>query len=198
MIWTIPPSVDAAFVAADTERLVNLASLGFGHAPAIVAAAEEAGLRRAVFVSTTSIFTKLNAASKPVRLAAERCVQASGLDWTIVRPTMIYGGPGDRNMWRLLRFLRRSRLVPLPDGGTTLQQPVHVADLAAAIVSVLDRDVAIGQAYDVAGPLLLSFREVIEQAACVHRAAHDDRRYPDPTRGASVHAHSRSSGRLSR
>ena len=47
-----------------TDALVNIASLGFGHADSIIRAAQEAGIRRAVFVSTTAIFTQLNAKSK--------------------------------------------------------------------------------------------------------------------------------------
>ncbi len=158
-------SVVEAFRSSGAHALVNLASLGFGHAPTIVAAAEEAGMRRAVFVSTTAIFTKLNARSKSPRLEAEALIQASALDWTIVRPSMIYGAPGDRNMARLLRLLQRSPIVPLPGGGNRLQQPVHVDDLAHAIVGALDRHEAVGTAYDVAGPRALSLREVVEQAA---------------------------------
>lgn len=159
-----PASVDGAFADSGAETLVNLASLGFGHAPTIVAAAEEAGLKRAVFISTTSIFTRLATASKPVRVAAEDTVRASGLDWTIIRPTMIYGRPGDRNMARLLRGLRRLPILPLPGGGVGLQQPVHVDDLAAAIVNALDRPVTARQAYDVAGPEPLTLRTIIEEA----------------------------------
>lgn len=159
-----PASVDAAFAASGASALVNLASLGFGHAPAIVAAAEEAGLQRAVFVSTTAIFTTLDARSKAVRQAAEDAIRASSLDWTILRPTMIYGAPDDRNMARLLRLLRTTPVVPVPGGGRHLQQPVHVDDLAAAVVGALAQPVAIGRAYDVAGPDPLSMRAVLEQA----------------------------------
>lgn len=154
-----------AFAASGADTLINLASLGFGHAPAIVAAAEDAGLRRAVFVSTTGIFTTLEPATKQIRLAAEDAIRASALDWTIIRPTMIYGTRRDRNMWRLLQLLRRSPVVPLPGGGRRLQQPVHVDDLAAAIVAAATTPAAVGRAYDVAGPEALSLREVVTQAA---------------------------------
>lgn len=166
-----PASLDAAFGDSGAEALVNLASLGFGHAPAIVAAAEEAGLKRAVFVSTTAVFTTLDAGSKAVRLAAEQAVRDSALDWTIVRPTMIYGTPADRNMARLLQLLRRSPAVPLPGGGQRLQQPVHVEDLACAIVAAVESPLAAGHAYDLAGPEPLTLREVItEAAAAVNRS----------------------------
>lgn len=159
-----PDSLERAFAESGAAHLVNIASLGFGHAPELVRAAEHAGLQRAVFVSTTAIFTKLNAPSKAVRTAAEASVTSSALDWTIIRPTMIYGTPGDRNMWRLLRLVRRSPVVLMPGGGRNLQQPVHVADLAEAMVAALERPVAIGRAYDVAGPDPLTFREIVAQA----------------------------------
>ncbi|MGI9605159.1 MAG: NAD-dependent epimerase/dehydratase family protein [Acidimicrobiales bacterium] len=158
-----PQSIDVAFADSKADALVNVASLGFGHTPVILAAAENGGIRRAVFVSTTAIFTTLPAPSKAVRVAAEDSIMASDLDWTIIRPTMIYGAPGDRNVERLVRLARRSPALPLPGGGAHLQQPVHVADLAAAIVTAVERDVAIGNAYDVAGPVAITFREIVEQ-----------------------------------
>ena len=160
-----PASVDAAFSSAGADALVNVASLGFGHAPAVVAAAEDAGLRRAVFVSTAAIYTTLDAPSKATRVAAEATVRDGAFDWTIVRPTMIYGTPADRNIARLLRFLRRSPVVLLPGGGRSLQQPVHVDDAAHGLVEALERDVAIGHEYDFGGPQPLTFRQLVQEAA---------------------------------
>ncbi|HVE62580.1 MAG TPA: NAD(P)H-binding protein [Mycobacteriales bacterium] len=155
-----PASLDVAF-RVDADVLVNVASLGFGHAPAVVSAAEEAGIRRAVFVSTTAITTTLPASSKRVRLAAESAIRGSSLDWTIIRPTMIYGAAGDRNLARLIRLMRRTRVVVLPGGGHRLQQPVHVEDLAASILAAATTDAAIGQTYDVAGPDPMSLRDLV-------------------------------------
>jgi uncharacterized protein YbjT (DUF2867 family) len=157
-------SLDAAFVGAGCDALVNLASLGFGHAPAIVAAAQDAGIRRALFVSTTAIFTSLSPGSKAVRLAAEDAIRASDLEWTIVRPTMIYGTPSDRNLARLLRVLMRISVVPMPGAGSRLQQPVHVDDLAQAIATAIESDVAIGRTYDLAGPDAITLRQLLYEA----------------------------------
>ncbi len=157
-----PAGLDAAVASAKADVLVNLASLGFGHAPAIVSAAEEAGIERAVFVSTTALFTTLPAASKAVRTAAEATITASGLAWTIVRPTMIYGARGDRNMERLVALVRRSPVVPLPGGGRRLIQPVHVDDLAWFVVRALEDDAA-HHAFDVAGPDPIPLRDVVAQ-----------------------------------
>jgi nucleoside-diphosphate-sugar epimerase len=159
-----PIALDAAFLAADAGALANLASLGFGHAAAIVAAAEQSGVERAAFISTTAIFTSLPASSRTVRMAAEATIEQSKLAWTVVRPTMIYGAPGDRNMERLLRFLRRSPVVPLPGGGEHLLQPIHVDDLAWFIVTDLEDEKA-GTFFNVAGPDALSLRCLVAQAA---------------------------------
>ncbi len=160
-----PESLDEAFRWAAAEALANVASLGFGHAPAIIAAAADAGIERAVFVSTTAIFTSLAPSSTRTRLDAERQVQSSGMDWTIVRPTMIYGAPGDRNMSRLLPALRRSPVFPLPGGGGQLQQPVHVEDVADAVVATLSSPSASCRIYAIAGPEPLPFRRIVKEAA---------------------------------
>jgi len=162
------------FARAECDALVNLASLGFGHAPGIVRAAERS-LDRAVFVSTTAVTTTLPARSKTVRLAAEGEIRSSGLSWTILRPTMIYGAAGDRNLSRLLMLLARLRgapipggaplVVPVPGSGSQLQQPVHVADLAGAVLAAVERGAAARRRYDVAGPEPLTFAEVLRKSA---------------------------------
>lgn len=145
-----------------TDALVNVASLGFGHAPNIVNAAVAAGVKRAVFISTTAIFTTLNAPSKTVRLAAEETVRKSGLRYTILRPTMIYGSSRDRNMCRLIRYLRRWPVIPVFGAGEHLQQPVYVEDLAAAIVQSLLSERAVGRAYNIAGAAPLTYNRIID------------------------------------
>jgi uncharacterized protein YbjT (DUF2867 family) len=160
-----PRCLDAAFTAAGCEALLSLASLGFGHGPAIVAAAEEAGIRRAVFVSTTAITTTLDPPAKQVRQAAERQIRCCGLAWTILRPTMIYGAPGDRNLSRLLALLTWARMLPVPGGGQRLHQPVHVADAAGAVLAAVERPASIGRIYDVAGPEPLPFADLLRACA---------------------------------
>lgn len=156
------------FASARCEALVNLASLGFGHAPAIVSAARAAGLDRAIFVSTTAVTTALPARSTRVRLAAEEAIRSGGLKWTILRPTMIYGAAGDRNMSRLLALLAVLRpvpVLPVPGGGRRLQQPVHVADAASAVLACALRPETAGRQYDVAGPAPMPFSDLLRAAA---------------------------------
>jgi len=149
----------------DCDVLVNIASLGFGHASNIISAAHSAGIQRAIFISTTAIFTKLNAKSKQIRLAAEESIQKSDLAFTILRPTMIYGTPRDRNIWRLIRFIRKYPMIPVIGDGTNLQQPVFVEDVAQSILRALENDRTIGQCYNIAGHHALSYNEMIDTIA---------------------------------
>ncbi|MFN3648019.1 MAG: SDR family oxidoreductase [Armatimonadota bacterium] len=147
------------------QVLVNIASLGFGHASNIMEACRHARVRRAIFVSTTAIFTRLNAATKARRLDAEQRIQSSALDWTILRPTMIYGNERDRNMCRLVCYVARWPVMFVAGAGKYLQQPIHVEDLARAIVSSIDRPATHRKAYNVSGRQPLTFNEVIDTTA---------------------------------
>jgi uncharacterized protein YbjT (DUF2867 family) len=147
------------------DTLVNVASMGFGHVEGIISTAEGEGIQRAVFISTTAIFTSLKASSKKTRLEAEQRVQQSRLAWTILRPTMIYGDARDRNMCRLVRFLGRIPVVPVIGTGEFLMQPVHVDDVAGAIVLALNSKETIGKCYTVSGHKALTYNEVVRTAA---------------------------------
>ncbi|MEW6496423.1 MAG: NAD(P)H-binding protein [Cyanobacteriota bacterium] len=147
------------------KALINVASIGFGAAPHIVTACQASGIKRAIFVSTTALFTKLNAKSKVVRQAAEEAIRSSDLDYTILRPTMIYGTPSDRNMIRLLRLIQRSPIIPVPGFGTSLQQPVHVEDVAWAICAVLDNPKTYRREYNISGGQVLNYNEVVQIAS---------------------------------
>ena len=156
-------SLSASMQSADA--LINIASLGFGHADSIISAAQNAGIKRAVFISTTAIFTQLNAKSRKVRVAAELAIETSGLNYTILRPTMIYGSPRDRNMWRLIRFMRLSPIVPIFGDGKYLQQPIYVDDVAQSMVSCLSNDKTIGKSYNIAGKYPLTYNDIIDTIA---------------------------------
>ncbi len=158
-----PETLTAALRGVDA--LINIASLGFGHAESILKSMKEAGVKRGLFISTTAIFTQLNAGSKSIRLAAEEAIQTSGLDFTILRPTMIYGSKRDRNMWRLIRLLRITPVTPIFGDGESLQQPIFVDDVAQAVLLALKTDATIGKSYNIAGKAPLTYNQVIDTVA---------------------------------
>jgi len=149
----------------ECQALLNLASIGFGAAPVILQACHAAGVHRAVFVSTTAIFTQLNSCSKTFRQAAEAAIKSSSLDTTILRPTMIYGTPDDRNMIRLVRWLSRWPVLPIFGNGRSLQQPVHVSNVAWAVAQALETPGTIGRQFNISGAAPLTYNDVVSMTA---------------------------------
>ena len=99
---------------------------------ALLSAATAAGTRRFIHVSSLSAREPALSNYGWSKAEAERLVQASGLDWTIVRPPGVYG-PGDmdqRDLFRAARF----GVVPLPPRGVL--SIIHVDDLATLLLAL--------------------------------------------------------------
>jgi uncharacterized protein YbjT (DUF2867 family) len=156
-----PATLADSFRGADA--VVHLAGLALvpGMLPAMLAAGVGAG----VFVSSAGVYTKLVSSGADAKRAGEAALRDSPLAWTIVRPSMIYGTPRDRNLVRVLRWLQRCPVVPAPLGGVTPQQPVHVDDLVSAILASLQRPEVARRAFDVGGPQPLPLADVIHECA---------------------------------
>ena len=137
---------------------------GIGYAPQVVEAMRRAGVERLLAVSSTSARSRYAFRSSP-KLEMEEVVRGSGLEWTIVRPTMIYGSELDRNIHRLLRFLDRSPVFPVFGSGENLWQPVYYEDCARGAFEALVRPRATGQVYELPGARPLTYVERVRTAA---------------------------------
>lgn len=137
---------------------------GIQYAPQVLSAMRRAGAERLVVISSTSAHSRFEHRSGP-RVRMEALVRESGLSWTIVRPSMIYGSELDHNMHHLLRFLDRSPIFPMFGSGENLWQPVYHEDLAQGVVAALERSEAVGQTYDLPGAKPLTYAELVQIAA---------------------------------
>ena len=89
--------------------------------------------------------------------------QGQGLEWTLLRPTLIYGAGIDRSLTPLARLGRRVRLFPRLAHASGLRQPVHAADLAGACLAAAQADAAGGRIFDLGGGERLSFSLMLER-----------------------------------
>ncbi len=144
------------------DALMHVA--GIEYAPPVVEAARRAQVGRLVVVGSTSAHSAYPFRSGP-KLRMEEVVRESGLEYTIVRPTMIYGSELDKNMHRLLRFLDRSPVFPVFGSGENLWQPVYHEDCARGLYEALVRPGAVGESYDLPGAEPLTYLELVETAA---------------------------------
>jgi len=95
------------------------------------------------------------------KCAAEELVRQSELQWTIFRPSLIYG-PGDAFVNLFARMSRWSPVLPVMGSGQGKLQPVAVEEVARCFVSALDEPASVGQTYDLCGPDALTFSAVLD------------------------------------
>jgi NADH dehydrogenase len=127
----------------------------------IVSAAKLAGVKR--FLHMSALGTRANATARyhQTKWAAEEVVRASELDWTIFRPSIIYG-PDDGFVNLFARIAKFSPIVPLIGGGRTKFQPVSVENVARGFVSSLTESRAVGKTFDLCDGEVLTLRDIVE------------------------------------
>jgi len=130
---------------------------------ALVAAARVAGVRRLVYVSGAGAAPDAAKHWFRAKWRAEEAVRASGIVYTIFRPSWIYG-PGDRSLNRFLGFSRWLPFIPQIGNGRQLLAPVFVDDMGALVADALTTPAAENVALEVGGPETLTMDEVIRVA----------------------------------
>lgn len=138
----------------------EMARVNTGGTQHVIRAALDAGVRRFVHLGALGVLDdpRLHYARSKAR--AEREVQASGLDWTILKPSLMFGErDGFFNQIALLARLSPG-VMPIPGGSRTHFQPLWVGDLARAIRTVLELPESVGRIYELGGPEQLTYREM--------------------------------------
>ena len=126
----------------------------------VAKAAQAHGVRRLVHVSAIGADRAAPSAYGRSKAAGEAAVRAAFEGATIVRPSVVFG-PEDDFFNRLAALARMSPVLPLIDGGHTRFQPVYVGDVADAIMRILDDDRTAGRTFELGGPRIYTFRELI-------------------------------------
>ncbi|MGD0142171.1 MAG: complex I NDUFA9 subunit family protein [Rhizomicrobium sp.] len=166
-----PDQIAAAVRGADA--VVNLVGILFqsGHqrfealhaeaAGAIAQAAKAAGAQALVHVSSIGADEESESAYARTKADGEARVRAAFPDATILRPSIVFG-PEDNFFNRFAALARLAPALPLIGGGTTRFQPVYVSDVAAAILKCVQDPATHGQIYELGGPGIYSFKELME------------------------------------
>jgi NADH dehydrogenase len=127
----------------------------------IVAAAKAAGVRRFIHMSALGSRPGAVARYHRSKWAAEEVVRGCGLDWTVFRPSIIYG-PGDGFVNLFARISRFSPVVPIMGSGRSRFRPLPVTSVARAFVGSLEESRAIGETFDLCGNEILTLEEIID------------------------------------
>jgi NADH dehydrogenase len=129
----------------------------------LVESALRAGATRFVHMSQNGASSSSPYAFLRSKGIAQDVVTSSALEWTVLRPSVIFG-PADEFVNVLARLALLSPFVfPLPGGGRARFQPIAVDDIAKAVAGVLEKKSSVRQSYALGGPEPLSLREMSER-----------------------------------
>jgi nucleoside-diphosphate-sugar epimerase len=155
----LPAGVDVIFSTGPLDGFAQWYARGLVATPRVVA------------FGSTSLDTKQASGDAYERdivarlQAAERTVfdaaSADGAAATLLRPTLVYGAGRDQTLARIAAMARRMGFFVLPRGADGRRQPVHVDDLAAAALAVVDVPATHGRAYALPGGETLLYREMV-------------------------------------
>jgi NADH dehydrogenase len=162
--------------AAGVERVVHLVGIiqetagatfsgvHVGGTRNLLEASRKAGVRH--FVYQSALGTRPGARSRYYRTKweAEELVRASGIAFTILRPSLIYG-PGDQFTIRLAEMIRMSPVLPVIGTGRSRVQPISVDDVAACVRKIVTSDSFLNEIYEIGGPEQLTYEEVTAMIA---------------------------------
>jgi NADH dehydrogenase len=147
------PASGITFERVHTQATVN-----------VLEAATAAGVRRFIHMSALGTRPDARARYHATKWAAEEAVRASGLPWTIFRPSIIYGR-GDGFVSLLARMVRRLPVVPVVGNGLQRLQPVPVEAVAEAFARAVALPTAAKQTYAAGGPDVVTMLGLLDGIA---------------------------------
>jgi NADH dehydrogenase len=144
------PAVAATFEMVHTQGTIN-----------VIEAAATAGVRRYLHMSALGSRPGARARYHQTKWAAEDAVRASGLVWTIFRPSIIYGR-GDEFVKMLAHMVDRYPIVPVIGSGRQRLQPVPVEHVAEGFARALALPATEKQVYEIGGPDRVTMVELLD------------------------------------
>lgn len=139
----------------------DLMRVNLGGTRKIIAAMERAGVRRLIHQGALGVTDDPDLHYARSKALAEAAVSASGLEWTILKPSLLFG---ERDgFFNIIAQLVRTPLgaVPVPARQRALFQPLWVGDLARVLLDVVARPDTVGREFELGGPDQLTYRQMV-------------------------------------
>ena len=173
--------VHAAFLTADRKQSAGneYEKTNVQGTANLIQAAKKAGVKRIIEIGGLGTRPDKPGSYMQGRYLAEKMLKESGLDWTIIQPSVLFGknAPFIKG---LVDLIRTSPVVPLIGGGKIMFQPIYVEDVVTVIIKVLEDPVSTAnKTYTIGGPAYYSFTQIID---ALLQATHKQRiKAPAPT-----------------
>lgn len=126
----------------------------------IVNAAEQQGIQRYIHMSALGVSPDSASGYFRSKAEAERLVRNSSLEYTIFRPSIIFG-PGDDFINYFADIMSTFHVIPIVGRGTYRMQPIFISDLCRIFTQSLDKKMTMGENFEVAGPDRYMYRDMM-------------------------------------
>jgi nucleoside-diphosphate-sugar epimerase len=130
-------------------------------------------IKRVIAFSSTSVLTKLNSKCESDKKLATDLIfgenlminscKLKSIEYTIFRPTMIYGANVDKNIAFISKFMSNYGFFPIIGNAESLRQPVHASDLANACILAINQHNSFGKIYNLVGPETIKYIDMIQK-----------------------------------
>jgi NADH dehydrogenase len=156
--------VHAAFITADHKQSTanEYEKTNVEGTANLIRAAKAAGVQRIVEISGLGTKPDKPGSYMQGRYLAEKMLIDSGLNWTIIRPSVLFGKDAPF-IKGLIDLIHTAPVLPLIGGGKTMFQPIYVEDVVSVIIKVLEDPARTnGHIYTIGGPAYYSFSQVFD------------------------------------
>jgi len=130
----------------------------------LVTAAQKAGVRRFIQMSANGARFDGVTQYQRTKYRGEEIVRSSGLEWTIFRPSVVFGKPPEGKIefcTQLGRAFKNAPVIPMFGSGNYRLQPIHAKDVASAFVGALEKPGSAGRVFHLGGDVAYSYREIL-------------------------------------
>lgn len=154
--------LDQIFENYEFEIVIHIPNILLADVEALVSACKKYNTAQLLIVGSAAMFTKIEAPTKVIRESKEKIIFDSGINYTILRPNMVYGHKKDQNIYKLYQFINKYLLLVVPGSAGIKQSPTHIQDFVEALVFAISNPNAFKKSYNLVGPHPISLKEMAE------------------------------------
>lgn len=127
----------------------------------VLEAAKNAGVERIIHFSSAAVLSVRKDYYAQTKLEGEELVKRSGLEYCILRPSIMYGPTDDKNIGFLIDFARKIPFFPIPGHGKWPRQPIYIDDVCYLVISIM-HNFPENKVYSINGKDVIYFRDMIK------------------------------------
>lgn len=128
----------------------------------IIEMSSKYNMTKFVYISSSDVVVNPDSLYGQSKARAEELLRSSSLDYTILRPTVVYGRYDDKNISSIIKTINNSPVVPILGDGEYTRQPLYIEDLIYTIKKCIQIELSNRKTYHVGGRSILTMNDIIQ------------------------------------